>query len=240
MLETLVPSRIRRTLLEYILAYPDQRFYLRGLAKELNLSVSPVRRELKRLEELGMLAAHEEGNLRVYVVNQRCPLFLQLKQAAEPGVAAAERALPDVRAAFAGQRTAEPTASVAPTPVDAGTASTPASINTLSGDRIDRIRQTARPPMNWPAMFTAVAMTLMLMVGTGAMVYLVAENYRHVVGPKHTLRLTPVVAPVIQSSVKAEAPAKPAASGEMHSSRWRLTPGTVGGFSTGAKEGPPP
>ena len=55
MLETLISSRIRRALFEYILTHPSERFYLRGLAKSLGLSVSPLRREIKRLEHSGML-----------------------------------------------------------------------------------------------------------------------------------------------------------------------------------------
>ena len=81
MLETLVSSRIRRTLFEHLLAHPADRFYLRGLAKELNLSVSPLRRELKRLEHAGMLKAIQEGNMLFYLVDQTAPSFLQLMQA---------------------------------------------------------------------------------------------------------------------------------------------------------------
>jgi hypothetical protein len=83
MLETLVSSRIRRALLEHILTRPSDRFYLRGLAKELNLSISPLRRELKRLEHSGVLSAVQEGNMLFYTVNTDSPTFLQLRQAAE-------------------------------------------------------------------------------------------------------------------------------------------------------------
>ncbi len=81
MLETLVSSRIRRTLFEYLLTHSTERFYLRGLAKQLNLSISPLRRELARLEQSGMLQAVDEGNMRFYTVNAASPSFLQLKQA---------------------------------------------------------------------------------------------------------------------------------------------------------------
>ena len=81
MLETLVSSRIRRTLFEYILAHPSDRFYLRGLAKALGLSVSPLRRELKRLEHSGMLRALQEANVVFYTVDTTSPSFLQLRQA---------------------------------------------------------------------------------------------------------------------------------------------------------------
>lgn len=80
MLETLVSSRIRRTLLEHLLTHSREPFYLRGLAKDLGLSVSPLRRELKRLEHSGMLRAAHEGNMLFYAVNLDSPAFLELKQ----------------------------------------------------------------------------------------------------------------------------------------------------------------
>ena len=78
MLETLVSSRIRRALLEHILSDPKERFYVRGLAKSLNVSISPLRRELKRLEHSGMLRAEEEGNMLFYAVDTNSPSFLEL------------------------------------------------------------------------------------------------------------------------------------------------------------------
>lgn len=80
MLENLVSSRIRRTVFEHILAHPTDRFYLRGLAKTLDLSVSPLRRELKRLEHSGLLQACQEGNMLFYTVDTASPMFLQLHQ----------------------------------------------------------------------------------------------------------------------------------------------------------------
>lgn len=79
MFEALVSSRIRRALLEHIVAHPEGRFYLRGLAKQLGLPITPVRRELKRLEQLGVLAGYHEANIRFYTVNQHSPAFAELK-----------------------------------------------------------------------------------------------------------------------------------------------------------------
>jgi len=80
-LEPLVPSKTRRSLLHYLLSHPASRFYLRGLAKELGLTITPLRLELKRLERLGVLRAYPEANVRFYVVDQHSPLFAQLTQA---------------------------------------------------------------------------------------------------------------------------------------------------------------
>jgi hypothetical protein len=89
-LETLISSRIRRALLEHILSHPTERFYLRGLAKTLDLSVSPLRRELKRLEHSGLLTAVPEGNIVFYAVDTTSPTFLQLKHASERAEAPSE------------------------------------------------------------------------------------------------------------------------------------------------------
>jgi hypothetical protein len=108
MLEALVSSRIRRTLLEYLVSRPAERFYLRGLAKELDLSVSPLRRELKRLERSGMLQASHEGNMLFYTVDAASPAFHQLQQlGAEPSLEPAPVA---AAAPFAGLLGTEPAA----------------------------------------------------------------------------------------------------------------------------------
>ena len=83
-LETLISSRVRRTLIEHLLSHPKDRFYLRGLAKELGLSVSPLRRELKRLEQAGALKAMPEGNILFYEANPDAPVFQRVRQAAQP------------------------------------------------------------------------------------------------------------------------------------------------------------
>ena len=95
MLEALVSSKIRRALLEYILTHTTGRFYLRGLAKQLGLAVSPLRRELKRLERSGMLTTTPEANILFYIVNTASPAFLELKGV---GVVAVEAHSPTARA----------------------------------------------------------------------------------------------------------------------------------------------
>ena len=96
MLEHLVSSKVRRTLFEYLLTHPQDRFYLRGLAKDLGLSVSPLRRELKRLELTGMLKAEQEGNMLFYTVEASSSAFLQLKGAGSPAPLLAPSAVEQV------------------------------------------------------------------------------------------------------------------------------------------------
>ena len=96
MFEPLISSRIRRSLVDYLLVHPHDRFYLRGLAKELSLSVSPLRRELKRLHQAGLLGSFQEANILYYTVNINSPLFHQLQQAVSPQLAPGKSAGPVV------------------------------------------------------------------------------------------------------------------------------------------------
>ncbi|MBI3325055.1 MAG: winged helix-turn-helix transcriptional regulator [Candidatus Omnitrophica bacterium] len=214
MLETLVSSRIRRTLLEHLLQHPAGRFYLRGLAKELTLAISPLRRELKRLEEQGMLSAYQEANIRFYVVDQTSAVFQQLRQAAGAPVAVVAQPNPS-------SFQAPPVAAVEPSPVVASTV-----INTKT---VDRIRGARRPLPAWAAWagalgfgMTAAALVLAVYIAT------VRERPKDLVG--YQVR---VARPSVVVQVRTESPS---VTGQMHSTRWRLMPGAVGGFSSGASE----
>ena len=192
MLETFVPSKIRRALLEYILTHPTHRFYLRGLAKELGLTISPLRRELKRLEALGVLKTHQEANIRFYVVEQASPHFARLKSAAFPELA--------------------PTPQIpAPQPLAPLVTST-----VLSHAKVERIRKVLSPTLPWPILVGGlVGVVVLVMVGM--------FTKQAVVTPRSQAAVVESIAPRL--------------SGEMQSPRWRLMPGTMGGFSARAGEG---
>ena len=102
MLETLVPSKVRRALFEYLLSHPGERFYLRGLAKELGLSVTPLRRELKRLEQSGVLQTVPEGQLLFYTANPQASVFQELQQAGVPAKAPSSAVAPQALSPAAG------------------------------------------------------------------------------------------------------------------------------------------
>ena len=84
MFEAFIHSKILRRLLHHLLSRPAQRFYARGLAKELGVSVGPLHRELQRLERLGLLQSTLEANVRYYTVKQDSPLFAELRSASRP------------------------------------------------------------------------------------------------------------------------------------------------------------
>ncbi len=215
MLETLISSRIRRTLLEHILAHPDDRFYLRGLAKTLSLSVSPVRRELLRLEQLGMLAAYEEGNMRFYVVNQSCAEFQQLKHAAQTSgfdVAPAELAMFEAEHVTAVSQTSVAARAVA-------TEQAPrvaAAVEALPNINI-HVERTRRTLAHLKALLGGFVLLAVLAIVFGSIVYTAQPK------PKPAHRSATLATESMKDSAKAST------SGEMRSSRWGLTPGTIGG-----------
>ena len=184
MFESLISSRIRRTLLDYLVAHPDHRFYLRGLARELQLPVSPLRRELKRLEDLGVLRAYDEGNMRFYLVAQANPEFLQLQQALHPSPVAI---------------------AAAPVVVASSVA-----------------RPVAASSQNIVRNFAASMLVIGLLAG---MVWM-GMHSRQLVGGR-SLQHAAVTTPAGVSDETV--------TGEMHSTRWRLTPGAMGGFSSGSQ-----
>ncbi len=77
-LEELVSSKIRVRLLTHLLTYPEERVYLRGIAKTLELPITPVRRELQRLMSMGLLKTADEGSLKWYWVDCASPEFPRL------------------------------------------------------------------------------------------------------------------------------------------------------------------
>ena len=229
MLEALVSSRVRRTLFEYLLTHPHDRFYLRGLAKELGLSISPLRRELKRQEQSGMLRTCQEANALFYTLNTDSPAFLQIKQAsgqpaAEPGTQPIGATAPSptptaVAEPISPPRTNEQTREL----------TSPAVGGTLPGGGG---RPTGQPtqsfwtsPLRTPVMIgvTAVGMALLLIVV--GLFYLTMTNQQ----------LVSTIAG------RGSAPSRPSdmrssPSGLMRGERWQLLPGGFGGFSTGASQ----
>jgi hypothetical protein len=217
MLEALVFSRIRRTLFEYLLTHPDDRFYLRGLAKELRLSVSPLRRELKRLERSGMLTVVQEGNILFYTVNATSQTFLQLKQASRQTEAPSAHPVSDAIL------TASPALKVSDTGTVAATS--PIPIGIISADRRSSIR---RSPLSSPVLVGAACVGITLVVIVAGLFYLSMTNQR-------LLSQTSRVLATRQAEVTVVVP-PPSSSGAMRGTHWQIVPGGFGGFSSGASD----
>ena len=191
MLEGLVSSKIRRALLTHLLAHPDERVYLRGLAKTLHLSLSPLRRELKRLEHAGLLRAVQEGNILFYFVDHACPAYQQLQSLGAPPRASQLQAVV-VEA---------PHLSPAARPI------------------------VAASPHRRAAPVMALAGVGMMVVGIA--LYAAVANHRALSQAVKALSARRASVTVVVQP--------PSASGTMHSARWQLVPGGMGGGFSAAE-----
>jgi predicted nucleotidyltransferase len=79
MLERLFSSRVRVKLLTIFLTNPHSRFYTRELERLLGESPYAIQRELRRLEGIGLLEAERQANIRYYWVNERFPIYSELR-----------------------------------------------------------------------------------------------------------------------------------------------------------------
>ena len=70
MIEKIITSKTRVKLLKLFLTNIDDRYYLRELERKLDESLSPLRRQLLKLEQMGILASEEEANLKYYRLNK--------------------------------------------------------------------------------------------------------------------------------------------------------------------------
>lgn len=70
MIEKIVTSKTRVKILNLFLTHIDDRYYLRELERVLNESLSPLRRQLVKLEKMGILTIEEEANLKYYRLNK--------------------------------------------------------------------------------------------------------------------------------------------------------------------------
>lgn len=79
-LEGLLGSKSRARLLTIFVSHPTEEFYAQRLTTITRLAESSVRYELGRLERLGVLVARREGREKYFRINDRHPLFPELKQ----------------------------------------------------------------------------------------------------------------------------------------------------------------
>ena len=70
MIEKIITSKTRVKILKLFLTHIDDRYYLRELERLLNESLSPLRRQLIKLEKMGILMTEEEANLKYYRLNR--------------------------------------------------------------------------------------------------------------------------------------------------------------------------
>lgn len=79
MLKSLFSSSIRADVLSLLLNSPDEQFYIREIAKLLRKNPSGIKRELDKLEQMGIVTGEKIVNLKYFQANKESPLFSELK-----------------------------------------------------------------------------------------------------------------------------------------------------------------
>ncbi len=79
MLEKLFTSGIRADIMSLLFNNPEERFYVREIARLVNKNPSGVKRELDKLQKMDLVLYEREGNLKYFKVNRESPLFPELK-----------------------------------------------------------------------------------------------------------------------------------------------------------------
>jgi DNA-binding transcriptional ArsR family regulator len=77
-LEVLFSSAARVQVLQLFLMHPESQFYQREIERETGQPIRAVQREVKRLEEIGLLTRSTEGNRVFYQLNPEFPLVAEL------------------------------------------------------------------------------------------------------------------------------------------------------------------
>jgi len=78
MLEKLLGSHLRARVIGWLFTHPDERYYVRQLAKLLGEDSTNLSRELVRLEGLGIVTCQHEGRQKHYQANHDLPIFDEL------------------------------------------------------------------------------------------------------------------------------------------------------------------
>jgi len=72
-------SSLRKKLLSYFFSNPHDEYYLREIASVLSVDPGNLSRELKKMEASGVFRSREKGKIKLYSVNDRNPLYKELK-----------------------------------------------------------------------------------------------------------------------------------------------------------------
>ncbi len=71
MLEKLFGSKTRVKLLKIFLLNPDQKYYIRQLARNLKTQVNSIRRELNNLEDFGLLISDDNNSIKNDILSNK-------------------------------------------------------------------------------------------------------------------------------------------------------------------------
>lgn len=79
MLEKLFTSRTRVKILNLFMMNPGQDFFLREISRLTHENINAIRRELKNLEDLGLLKSKKQGNMKYFSINTEYPIYPELR-----------------------------------------------------------------------------------------------------------------------------------------------------------------
>ena len=79
MIEKLFGSRLRTKLLECFLTHSEESFFVRQMEHLIQEDSTNISRELRRLEQMGIVQSEKRANLKYYKINSKCPFYKELK-----------------------------------------------------------------------------------------------------------------------------------------------------------------
>ena len=78
MLKELFISEVRIKILKTMLPTPNKQYHVRALVRAVGAEINAVRRELTRLETIGLLRKRKSSNRLYYTVNTSCKCYPEL------------------------------------------------------------------------------------------------------------------------------------------------------------------
>jgi len=79
MIEKLFGSRLRTKLLDWLLSHSEESFFVRQMEHLIQEDSTNISRELRRLEQMGIVQSEKRANLKYYKINPKCPYYKELK-----------------------------------------------------------------------------------------------------------------------------------------------------------------
>lgn len=72
-------SKTKLNLLAFLFGHADDAYYVRELSTLINEDAGNLSRELRRLEEEGVLRSRAKGRIKLYHLDKTCPIYSELK-----------------------------------------------------------------------------------------------------------------------------------------------------------------
>lgn len=77
-LEAIFVSKVRIKVLRFFLLQPNSRLHMRGIVREIEEEINAVRRELVRLEEIGIVKSEEDRGRKFFEIDKESVFYFDL------------------------------------------------------------------------------------------------------------------------------------------------------------------